>query len=261
MRKTRSKNPVFSAWVLKSFFVYEKVRTLKYLTPKPSSMQASAIRVVIADDSPVFRNGLIHSINLERYQPIHIVGEASNGENLIKEVDIKRPDIALTDLRMPLMDGFEASRIISKNFSSTSIIALSMLGDEESICQMFETGAKGYLTKDVDVQEIIEAVKTVYAGEMYYCSTSSLSLIKKIGPSKYNHYKKNTTIHFTEREIHLIRSICFQLTTKEIADKMKISPRTVEEYSHNIKEKIDAKNTVGIALYALKNNIVSASEI
>jgi two-component system, NarL family, response regulator NreC len=229
---------------------------------KTFSMQSTAaIRVVIADDSPVFRNGLIHSINLERYQQIHIVGEASNGENLIKEVDMQRPDIALTDLRMPLMDGFEASRIISKNFSSTSVIALSMLGDEESIYQMFETGAKGYLTKDVDVQEIIEAIKTVYAGDMYYCSTSSLSLIKKIGPSKYNHYKRNTAIRFSERELLLIRLICRQLTTKEMAHKMKISPRTIEEYSHNIKEKIDAKNTVGIALYALKNNIVSESEI
>jgi DNA-binding NarL/FixJ family response regulator len=225
-------------------------------------MQAKpAIRVVIADDSPVFRNGLIHSIDLVRDQEIYIVGGATNGESLIKEVEIKRPDIALTDLRMPSMNGFEASRIINKKFSYTSVIALSMLADEESIYQMFETGAKGYLTKDVDVQEIIEAVKAVHAGEMHYCSTSSMSLIKKIGPSKYNHYKKNTGIHFTEREIHLIRLICFQFTTKEIADKMKISPRTVEEYSRNVKEKIDAKNTVGIALYALKNNIVNASEI
>lgn len=262
MRETRGKNPVFPAWLLKSFFVYARVRKLKDLTPKPSSMQATAaIRVVIADDSPVFRNGLIHSINLERYQPIHIVGEATNGEGLIKEVEVKRPDIALTDLRMPLMDGFEASRIINKKFPSTSVIAMTMLNDEESIYQMFETGAKGYLTKDVDVQEIVEAVKTVYSGKMYYCSTSSVSLIKKIGPGKYNHYKKNASIHFTEKEIHLIRLICFQLTTKEIADKMKISPRTVEEYIHNIKEKIDAKNTAGIALYALKNNIVSANEI
>jgi two-component system, NarL family, response regulator NreC len=231
------------------------------LNAKPSSMQANPIRLVIADDSPVFRKGLVHLINSERHQCIHIVGEAHNGENLIKEVEKSQPDIALTDLRMPLMDGFEASSIINKKFSSTSVIALSFFNDDESIYKMFETGAKGYLTKNADVAEIIEALKTVYAGEMYYCSSSSISLIKKIGPSKYNHFKKNTAISFTGREIQLIRFICFQLTTKEIADKMKISSRTVEEYSHNIKEKIDAKNTVGIALYALKNNIVSAIEI
>ncbi|MBO9683386.1 MAG: response regulator transcription factor [Flavisolibacter sp.] len=221
----------------------------------------SPIRLVIADDSPVFRKGLVHSLNLEKQHSIHIVGEGHNGESLLKEVERKQPDIALTDLKMPLMDGFEASRIINKNFPSTSVIALSFFSDEESIYQMFETGAKGYLTKNADVAEIIEAVKTVHGGNMYYCSSSSVSLIKKIGPSKYNHYKKNTAIRFTEREIQLIRLISFQLTTKEIAGKMKISTRTVEEYSRNIKEKIDAKNTVGIALYAYKNNIVSASEI
>lgn len=224
-------------------------------------LATAPIRLVIADDSPVFRKGLAHSISLERYQSIQIVGEANNGENLIKEVEYKQPDIALTDLRMPLLDGFEASRIINKKFSSTSVIALTMFNDDESIYQMFETGAKGYLTKDADVEEIIDAIKTVYAGDMYYCSSSSVHLIKKIGPSKYNYYKKNTAIRFTEREIQLIRLVCFQLTTKEIADKMKISSRTVEEYSHNIKEKIEVKNTVGIALYALKNNIVTANEI
>jgi DNA-binding NarL/FixJ family response regulator len=222
---------------------------------------SSPIRLVIADDSPVFRKGLVHSINMERQQSIHIVGEAYNGENLIKEVERYQPDIVLTDLKMPLVDGFEASRIINKKFSSTSVIALSFFNDDESIYKMFETGAKGYLTKTVDVAEIIEAVKTVHAGDMYYCSSSSLSLIKKIGPGKYNHFKRNTAIRFTEREIQLIRFICFQLTTKEIAGKMKISSRTVEEYSHNIKEKIEAKNAVGIALYALKNNIVSSNEI
>jgi DNA-binding NarL/FixJ family response regulator len=222
---------------------------------------SSPIRLVIADDSPVFRKGLIHSIHLEKQQPIHIVGEGHNGESLINEIEKKQPDIVLTDLKMPLMDGFAASRIINKKFPSTSVIALSFFSDDESIYKMFETGAKGYLTKNAEVGEIIEAVKTVYGGDMYYCSSSSVSLIKKIGPGKYNHYKKNTTIRFTEREIELIRLISFQLTTKEIAGKMKISTRTVEEYSRNIKEKIDAKNTVGIALYAFKNNIVSASEI
>lgn len=222
---------------------------------------SSPIRLVIADDSPVFRKGLIHSLNLEKQHPIHVVGEGYNGESLIKEIERKQPHIALTDLKMPVMDGFEASRIINKKFPSTSVIALSFFSDEESIYQMFEAGAKGYLTKTADVAEILEAVKTVYGGDMYYCSNSSISLIKKIGPGRYNHYKKNTAIRFTEREIQLIRLISFQLTTKEIAGKMNISTRTVEEYSRNIKEKIDAKNTVGIALYALKNNIVSASEI
>ena len=136
-----------------------------------------------------------------------------------------------------------------------------MFSDADTIYNMFESGAKGYVTKTANINEVAEAINTVYLGEMYYCSSSSSTLIKKIGPSKYNHYKKNTSLHFTEREMQLIKLICLQLTTKEIADKMKISTRTVEEYNRNIKEKIDAKNSVGVALYALKNNLVNADEI
>ena len=220
----------------------------------------SPIRLLIADDQPIFRKAIMTFLPQEN-SSIQIVGEAANGEELIKEVERKKPDIVLTDVRMPVINGAEASRIISKRFSLISVIAFTMFSDADTIYRMFESGAKGYVMKTANIDEVSEAINTVYLGEMYYCNSCSTSLIKKIGPGKYNHYKKNSAIHFTDREIGLIRLICFQLTTKEIADKMKISSRTVEEYSHNIKEKIEAKNSVGIALYALKNNIVSAEEI
>lgn len=220
----------------------------------------SPIRLVIADDYPIFRKGLIHSINLESNNSIQIVGEADNGERLIREVEKKKPGVVLTDIRMPLMCGVDASRIINKNFPGTSVIALTMFTEPQSIFEMFEAGAKGYLSKNSDTNEVIEAIKTVYAGEMHYCSGSSMNLIKKIGSSKYNQYKRNKDIHFTEREIQFIKLVCLELSIKEIADRMKISTRTVDEYCRNVKEKIEAKNSVGIALYALKNNIISADE-
>jgi two-component system, NarL family, response regulator NreC len=221
----------------------------------------SPIRLVIADDFPIFRKGLVHSINSRADASIQIVGEVDDGEKLIREVEHKKPDIVLTDIRMPNVCGKQASLVINTKFSFTSVIALTMYTEPDTIYQMFETGAKGYLTKTADINEIIEAIKTVHSGEMYYCSSSSVSLIKKIGPGKYNQYKKNCLIQFSEKEIQVMKLICMQLTTKEIADRMKISTRTVDEHSQNIKVKTEAKNLVGIALYAVKNNIVSVSDL
>jgi len=220
----------------------------------------SAIRLVIADDHPVFRKGITHMLDSNCSSLIQLVGEADNGENLIREVEKKKPDVVLTDVRMPLMCGVDASRIISTNFVDTSIIAYTGFTDSETIFEMFEAGAKGYLSKMSDIDEVIEAIKTVHAGELYYCSSSSMNLIKKIGPSKYNQYKRNKNVHFTEREIQFIKLVCLELTIKEIAGRMKISTRTVDEYSLNVKEKTGAKNFVGIALFAVKNNIVDSYE-
>lgn len=220
----------------------------------------SFIRLVIADDHAIYRKALACFLP-QKNPSIKIVGQASNGEELIKEAKRSRPDIILTDIQMPVIDGHEASRIISKKLSFISVIALTMFSDADIIFKMFEAGVKGYVTKNSEIDEIAEAVNTVFLGDMYYCASSSTDLIKKIGPSKFNHHRKNETTRFTERELQLMKLICQQLTTKEIADKMKISARTVEEYSQNIKQKIDAKNMVGIALYALKNDIVSANEI
>lgn len=218
------------------------------------------IRLAIADDHIIFRKGLTTFLPKQNAL-IQIVGEASNGEELIKEVERKKPDIVLTDIQMPIMSGADACRIIKEKFIAVSVIACTMFSDADTIYNMYESGAKGYVTKDANIEEVAEAINTVHLGEMYYSPNSSTNLVKKIGLSKYNHFKKNSTIHFTEREIELIRLISFQLTTKVIAGKMKISTRTVEEYSRNVRLKIDARSNVGIALYALKNNIISSDEI
>lgn len=219
------------------------------------------IRIVIADDHPIFLDGFIGTINKRAADKIRIVGEANNGEELLSEVRLKKPDIVVTDITMPVMNGLEASRVINQNFINIGVIALTIHEETELIYEMFETGAKGYLIKNAHYREVIEAIESVHKGEMYYCSTSSTQLIKKIGPSKYNHYKKNNSITFCDIEIRIMRLICKQLTTKEIADEMKMSTRTIEQYSHRLKEKIEAKNMVGIALYAIKNGIVSLNEI
>lgn len=223
--------------------------------------KTALIRLVIADDHPVYRKGLIAMIKTVTSSNIQVVGEACNGQELISEVEKNKPDVAITDIRMPILTGIDACRIICKSFLSTAVIALSMLTDCDSVFEMFKYGAKGYLNKSSNVEEVVRAVNVVHSGELYYTSEASTELVKKIGPNKFHQLSKYSTVRLSTKEIELIKLVCMQLTFKEIADKMNISQRTAEEYSRNIREKIEAKNVVGIALYALKNNIVTPDEI
>ena len=227
----------------------------------PMSETYPPIRIIIADDHPLFIEGFVNVINKKAAGKIDVVAQVNNGKELILEVERKRPDVVVTDIQMPVMDGVEASRIINEKYSSIGVIAFTMYSDSELIYRMFETGAKGYLTKYTHYSEVIEAIETVSRGQMHYCSEVLSSLIKTIGSNKFDEFKKNNSKRFCKNEVRIMQFICQQLTTKEIAGTMKISPRTVEEYSRKIKEKIEAKNMVGIALYAVKNGIVSVNEI
>ena len=220
----------------------------------------NVIRVIIADDHEVYRDGFKLLIKKHARDQIKVVAEARNGIELLDKVEAHHPDIVITDVKMPVMDGIQASRLIKKNYSSTGIIALSSFDEDALIYEMFEAGVNGYLLKNADKHEMIEALQVVGLGETYYSSTTSRALFKKLAPSVYNRSRVKD-IHFSAKEISIIRLICHQLTTKEISNRLNICSRTVEDYSRNIKEKINAKNLVGIALYAVKNGIVLMNEI
>ena len=219
----------------------------------------SSIRIVIADDHECFREGFKLMMRKGSVH-ISIVGEAQNGKELFSEVENKKPDVVITDIKMPEMDGFEAARRISISYPNIGIIALSMLEESSVILDMFEAGAKGYLLKNSHIPEIIEAIETVSMGGIHYCSTSSISLVKKIACSKYNYFK-TSSLPFNETELKIVKLICKQLTLKEIGDLLHLSLRSIEEYTKKLRDKTDAKNLVGIALYAVKNNIVGLNEI
>ena len=123
------------------------------------------------------------------------------------------------------------------------------------------SGTKGYLLKNADKQEIIHAIETVYEGNMFYCRHTSAALASMIVNSKFNPYKKKDAVAFTGREKEIIRLICLQYTAHQIGEELFISKRTVEGYRTKIPEKINAKNTAGVVLYALKHDLIKESEI
>jgi DNA-binding NarL/FixJ family response regulator len=215
------------------------------------------IKLLIADDHEIFRDGF--KLMLSKFPEIILIGEAANGREMLELTGSLNPDVILTDIKMPVMDGIEATKKITTLYPDKGIICLSMYDDDELIIEMLEAGATGYLIKNAGKEQIIEAIKTVYSGDPYYCKTTSHKLTQMIAKSRFNPYRKTEKTEFSEREKEIIAFICTEMTNKEIADKLFISVRTVEGHRLKILEKMNVKNTVGLVVYAIKNGIVKTS--
>lgn len=217
------------------------------------------ISLVIADDHEIFRDGL--TLMLSKQDTISLVGQASDGHELIELVNTLKPDIVLTDIKMPRMDGIAAAKHLLHQNPLMKIIALSMFEEESLIVEMLEIGAKGYLLKNADKKEILDAITTVHEGNIFYCKHTSARLASLIVKSKFDPNKKKSQALFTDREKEIITLICLQNTAQEIGDKLFISKRTVEGYRTKILEKMDVRNTAGVVVYALKNNMIREEDI
>jgi len=218
-----------------------------------------SISLVIADDHEIFRDGL--ALMLSKQEGLTLAGQAENGRQLIELVKELQPDIIITDIKMPLMSGIEATRLLLQQFPGLKIIALSMFDEEHLIVDMLEAGAKGYLLKNADKKEILEAIDAVYGDNNFYCRHTSARLASMIVKRKLDPFKKKNEILFSDREKEIIRLICRQMTAQEIGDQLFLSKRTVEGYRTRIMEKMEAKNTAGVVIFALKNSLIGEEEI
>jgi DNA-binding NarL/FixJ family response regulator len=214
----------------------------------------NVIKVAIADDHKIFRKGVI--LSLRPFANLKFVLEAENGDELLAGLEEAQPDVILMDLRMPGKDGIEATRLVSKNFPSIKVIVLSMYEDERFVFHMMENGANSYLLKNSEPQEIRRAIMDVHEKGYYLNTFVNRILLKrsharaKIVPSLNN----EVTLNDKERDV--IRFICMEFTAAEIAQKMEISPRTVEAIKDRLMERFGSKNTAGLVFFAVKNNLV-----
>ena len=219
----------------------------------------NGISLVIADDHEIFRDGL--ALMLSKQESVELVGQAGDGKELLRLVDETRPDMVLTDIKMPGMDGIGAARVLLQRYPELKIIALSMFEEEDLIVEMLEAGARGYLLKNADKKEILEAIYTVNEGNIFYCKHTTAHLASLIVKSKFDSQKKSPGALFTDREKEIIKLICRQHTAQEIGKLLFLSKRTVEGYRTRILEKMDMKNTAGVVIFALKHNIIREEEI
>jgi DNA-binding NarL/FixJ family response regulator len=211
------------------------------------------INILIADDHEIFRDGF--KLMISKQEEIVLLGEADDGKELIELTEKLHPHVVVTDIKMPRMDGIEATKYLADHYPDLGIIGLSMFDEEDLIIDMLEAGAKGYLLKNADKNEVIEAIRTVYQQEPYYCKHTSSRLAQMIAKSKFNPFKKIKKTEFSDRELEIIQLICKECTNKEIADKLFLSIRTVEGYRLKIQEKMNVKNSIGLVIYAIKNNL------
>lgn len=212
----------------------------------------SPIKIIIADDHPLCLNGFKRMVDIPEFE---LIGEATNGKELVELARNLKPDIIITDIRMPEMDGLEAIKQIRKELPEIGIIVLSIIDESCLIMDMLDAGAKGYLLKSVSASEMIAAVHAVNKGENYYCKETTQQMVKILARSDYKAIENDPISQLTEREIDVIKLISKGLTNKEIANQLGIKKRTVEWNREEILKKLGISNTVGIVAFAIKNNI------
>ncbi|KIC89385.1 response regulator transcription factor [Flavihumibacter sp. ZG627] len=212
------------------------------------------IKVAIADDHKIFRKGVI--LSLRTFTNIKFVQEAENGQELIEGLTKSEPDVILMDLRMPQKDGIESTKYIAKQFPHIHIVVLTMFEDERFVSHLMEIGANGYLLKSADPSEIRRAIMEVAEKGYYLNNFVNRILLKKSHSKQKVVPSLSSEITLTERERDVIKYICMEFTAQEIAQKMEVSPRTVEAIKDRLMEKFGTKNTAGLVFYAVKNNLI-----
>lgn len=212
------------------------------------------IKVAIADDHKIFRKGVI--LSLRPFTNIKFVQEADNGDELLNGIAAAEPDVVLMDLRMPQKDGIETTKVLSKSYPHIHIIVLSMYEDEKFVYHLMENGAHGYLLKNAEPQEIRRAIMEVQEKGYYLNNFVNRILLKRSHAKQKVVPTLNNEITLNEKEKDVLKFICMEFTAQEIAQKMEISPRTVEAIKDRLMERFGSKNTAGLVFFAVKNNLV-----
>lgn len=206
---------------------------------------------MIADDHQLIIDGL--RTNLDEVPDINIVAEANNGEEVIKILARKKPDIILMDINMPVMDGLECTRLVSKKYPRVKVIGLSQFDEVRLVKRLVKNGAVGYLLKDTGQEELLRAIRKVFAGEKYFSEKLSLNLIDQ------DIKKNNNSSLFpklSDREKEILHLICQEYSTQEIAEKLNISFHTIESHRVKLMIKAGARNTAGLVRWAVESGQV-----
>jgi DNA-binding NarL/FixJ family response regulator len=218
-------------------------------------MQPGKATVALIDDHILLRNGLASMVS--SFDDYTVSMEANNGKHFIEQLAPSAvPDLVLMDINMPEMDGFETTLWLKEHHPDVKVLALSMYDNEQSIIRILKNGAKGYILKETEPKEFKSALDSVLTKGFYYSEMITGKLIHAVNHLDEPESSIKPLISLNDREIEFLKLACSELTYKEIAEKMFLSPRTIDGYRDTLFEKLSCKTRVGLVLYAIRNGIV-----
>lgn len=216
------------------------------------SAEHQNIKVGLVDDHAIFRDGLANLLN--EYPDITVTFKCRSGIELKKEIEtVGIPDVVLMDINMPGMDGHEATLWLKQQYPEIHIMAVSMFEDDINIIKMLKNGAGGYILKESNAKEVARGIRTINEHGYFMNEIISGRLIHSI--QEGNQSDKEKQIKITTKELEFLRHCCSELTYKEIADQMQVSPRTVDNYREDLFRKLQLRSRTGLVLYSIKNKI------
>lgn len=210
-------------------------------------MKTDRIPIAIVDDHTLFRKGVAGLMS--EFEELEVVFEAANGKQMQEAlVKFRLPDVILMDINMPIMDGYEATCWLKSNYPQVHVLALSMFEDDKAVIKMIRCGACGYILKESKPRELLEAIKIIRLKGVYINEMVSGKLLHSVTTQQ-------TPPNLSNKESDFLKHCCSELTYKEIADLMFVSPRTVDNYRESLFQKFNIKSRTGLVLYAIRNNL------
>ncbi len=215
-------------------------------------MTPSGIRILIVDDHPVVRRGI--RACLQRQPGLSVVGEAADGIEALELIRSLQPDVVLTDLDMPRMDGLALTQAVRREFPEVKILILSMHANTEYILRILQSGARGYVSKEADPAELVQAIHAVHRGESYFSADVARQALKQMVVAEGT--AATATPELTQRERQVLLGIAQGLTNKQIAERLGVGIRTVETHRQNIMEKLGIHTVAGLTRFAVAKGLL-----
>lgn len=211
--------------------------------------EPSRIRVLLVDDHMLVLDGL--QARLEMEANINVIGTAANGLEALEKAQLLKPDLVLMDVSIPILNGLDATKRFRIEQSGIKILMLSMHNDKEYILSLIQSGANGYVLKDVSSEELVQAINIVYQGGTYFSSKASDALFGQLAVNT------SDVETLSPRESAVLAEVASGWSNKEIAQRLSISVRTVETHRQNIKRKLDIHSSAGLVKYAIEHNLIN----
>lgn len=212
------------------------------------------VKIAVVDDHRLFRLGLIALIESYNSQ-YRVIMDANDGKEFLDSIDPNNvPDLLLLDENMPYMSGYETAVALKEKYPQVKVLIITMIEEEEKLIRMLKIGVNGYLSKDVEPDELKDAIETIVKKGFYYTDYLTGKLIQMVG-DKVN--KKKTNPILSEQELRVLKFICRDYSYKQIAEEMELSIKTVETYRVSLFDKLNVKSRVGLVMYAVKNGIIT----